>query len=163
MFSPTYCPHFSYFFGNLATLSTTFHNRTKSSSLPPPSGRAHANAAATAASTAAANAVAHSANNQLHMSTSQQSSKSPQLAQMRKSDKDKSNAAKPRSKSSTKSPHCTDMTSSKLSPPSPRMVNGHGHDAGIDIGSGGVGPKPNLLALNHLAVPGRDKKLAESE
>ncbi|XP_073819667.1 uncharacterized protein isoform X2 [Musca autumnalis] len=158
-----------------STLSTTFHNRTKSSSLPPPSGRVHANNAANAAvtaSAAAANAVANSANNQ-----SQQSSKSPQLAQMRKSEKDKSNAAKPRSKSSTpakaKSPHCVDMTqSSKRSPmPSPRMVNGH--IAGDrDMGSGNhdhdddvvvVGHKPNLLALNQLAVPGRDKKLAENE
>ncbi|XP_058974060.1 uncharacterized protein LOC101893371 isoform X2 [Musca domestica] len=146
------------------TLSTTFHNRTKSSSLPPPSGRAHASngaTAAAAASHAAANAVAHSANNQ-----SQQSSKSPQLAQMRKSDKDKRNAAKPRSKSSTaakaKSPHCVDTTqSSKRSPPSPRMVNCHigGHDDGVVV----VGHKPNLLALNQLAVPSRDKKLAENE
>uniref|UniRef100_A0A1I8PUI7 Nuclear protein MDM1 n=1 Tax=Stomoxys calcitrans TaxID=35570 RepID=A0A1I8PUI7_STOCA len=158
-----------------STLSTTLHNRTKSSSLPPPSGRAHANAAATTASAAVA---ATNANNQLHLSTSQQSSKSPsQPAQMRKSEKDKSNAAKPCSKSSSKSPHCTDMTSSKLSPPSPRLVNGHGHGHGHDHGTGtgtgigsggiigggvGVG-KPNLLALNHLAVPGRDKKLAENE
>ncbi|XP_075145106.1 uncharacterized protein LOC142220076 isoform X3 [Haematobia irritans] len=157
-----------------STLSTTLHNRTKSSSLPPPSGRAHANAAAYTTANAAANA--NIANNQLHLhSTSQQSRKSPPqpAAQMRKSDKDRSNAAKPRSKSSSnrRSPHCTDMAGSKISPSSPRLVNGHGHDTGPDslgpcIGSGGgigVG-KPNLLALNHLAVPGgRDKKLAENE
>lgn len=125
----------------IATLSTTFHSRTKSSSLPPPSGRVYANAAN--AATAA---------NQMHLSTLQASSKSPQL---RKSEKDKTNAAKPRSKSSTKSPNSSnDMTASKI------LVNGHAH-VNDDINL--AGKKANLLALNHLAVPGRDKKLVECE
>ncbi|XP_037809727.1 uncharacterized protein LOC119602340 isoform X5 [Lucilia sericata] len=147
-----------------STLSTTFHSRTKSSSLPPPSGRAHANAAATA-SHPAANA------NQMHLSTSQ-SNKSPQPPQMRKSDKDKTNAAKPRSKTSTAKsssypphpPPSDDMTSSKI------LVNGHDAHKDVDVVDDNdndkiiiAGKKANLLALDHLAVPGRDKKLVEND
>ncbi|KAM7361328.1 uncharacterized protein ACRADG_011263 isoform 3-T6 [Cochliomyia hominivorax] len=150
-----------------STLSTTFHSRTKSSSLPPPSGRVHASAAATA-SNAAAN--------------TNQTNKSPQPPQMRKSEKDKTNAAKPRSKSSTRktssypppshppSSSSNNMTSSKI------LVNGH-NDAHANHKDGNdnqnddndqisirAGKKANSLALDNLAVPGRDKnKLVEND
>lgn len=140
----------------LATLSTTFHSRTKSSSLPP-NGRAHS---VRGTNVLLLHPTQSQSSNQSNETNHQQTKMSPQphAIQLRKKDKDKENIytlsgmGRPRPKTATTtSKSATSNTNtnnicSKFSGAQTVVSNGEQHNA-----------------IKHLAVPGQDKKLVESE